>query len=167
MMAEAIRDHGALAGMQLSHPGRDTGFVGGTEVVSASRITFEPWYEAGAELPRELTIEEIYTLIRQYGEAAARVRRAGFDLVEIMAAAGCLPTNFLSPHDNQRTDMYGGSLHNRMRFLIETVRSIQKIAGKDFPISVKLSMDDLEPEGIGFRKQSRYARHWRKKALSC
>lgn len=148
MMAEAIRDHGALAGMQLSHPGRDTGFVGGTEVVSASRITFEPWYEAGAELPRELTIEEIYTLIRQYGEAAARVRRAGFDLVEIMAAAGCLPTNFLSPHDNQRTDMYGGSLHNRMRFLIETVRSIQKIAGKDFPISVKLSMDDLEPEGI-------------------
>ena len=148
MMAEAIQAHGALAGMQLSHPGRDTGFVGGTEVVSASRITFEPWYEAGAELPRELSIEEIHALIHQYGEAAARVRKAGFDLVEIMAAAGCLPTNFLSPHDNQRTDMYGGSLHNRMRFLIETVRSIQSHAGADYPISVKLSMDDLEPEGI-------------------
>lgn len=148
MMADAIKEHGALAGMQLSHPGRDTGFVGGTEVVSASRITYEPWYEAGAELPRELSIEEIHALIRQYGEAAARVRKAGFDIVEIMAAAGCLPTNFLSPHDNHRTDIYGGNLHNRMRFLIETVHSIQKYAGSDYPISVKLSMDDLEPDGI-------------------
>lgn len=148
MMAEAIQDHGALAGMQLAHPGRDTGFVGGTEVVSASRITYEPWYEAGAQIPKALTIEEIHTLVRQYGEAAERVRRAGFDIVEIMGAAGCLPTNFLSPHDNHRTDMYGGSLHNRMRFLLELVRSIQKHAGKDFPVSVKLSMDDLEPESI-------------------
>ena len=148
MMAEAIQDHGALAGMQLAHPGRDTGFVGGTEIVSASRITFEPWYEAGAQLPKELTIEEIHTMVRKYGEAALRVRKAGFDIVEIMAAAGCLPTNFLSPHDNHRTDMYGGNLHNRMRFLIEIVRSIRKTAGPDFPISVKLSMDDLEPESI-------------------
>lgn len=148
MMAEAIRDHGALAGMQLAHPGRDTGFVGGTEIVSASRITFEPWYEAGAQLPKELTIEEIHTMVQKYGEAALRVRKAGFDIVEIMAAAGCLPTNFLSPHDNHRTDMYGGNLHNRMRFLIEIVRSIRKTAGPDFPISVKLSMDDLEPESI-------------------
>ena len=68
MMAEAIRDHGALAGMQLAHPGRDTGFVGGTEIVSASRITFEPWYEAGAQLPKELTIEEIHTMVQKYGE---------------------------------------------------------------------------------------------------
>ena len=86
MMAEAIRDHGALAGMQLAHPGRDTGFVGGTEIVSASRITFEPWYEAGAQLPKELTIEEIHTMVQKYGEAALRVRKAGFDIVEIMAA---------------------------------------------------------------------------------
>lgn len=148
MMAEAIKDHGALAGMQLAHPGRDTGFVGGTDVVSSSRITFEPWYEAGAQLPRELSIEEIHDLEVKYGEAALRCRKAGFDIVEIMAAAGCLPTNFLSPHDNHRTDMYGGDLHNRMRFLIETVRSIYRIAGADYPVSVKLSIDDLEPEGI-------------------
>ena len=78
MMAEAIQDHGALAGMQLAHPGRDTGFVGGTEIVSASRITFEPWYEAGAQLPKELTIEEIHTMVQKYGEAALRVRKAGW-----------------------------------------------------------------------------------------
>ncbi len=147
-MAEAIKDHGALAGMQLAHPGRDTGFVGGTEIVAASRITYEPWYEAGAELPKELTIEEIHVLVKQYGEAAARVQRSGFDIVEIHGACGCLPTNFLSPHDNHRTDMYGGSLHNRMRFLIEIVRSIKAHCGQAYPVSVKLSMDDCEPDGI-------------------
>ena len=101
MMAEAIRDHGAPRRHAVITSRTRYRFCGGTEVVSASRITFEPWYEAGAELPRELTIEEIYTLIRQYGEAAARVRRAGFDLVEIMAAAGCLPHQFsLSPRQS-------------------------------------------------------------------
>lgn len=148
MLAEAIKDHGAAAGLQLAHPGRDTGFVGGSAVVSASRITFEPWYEAGAQLPTELTIEEIHALVKQYGEAALRAKNSGFDIVEIHGACGCLPTNFLSPHDNHRTDMYGGSLHNRMRFLVEIVRSIRKAVGPGFPISVKLSMDDCEPEGI-------------------
>lgn len=148
MLAEAIKDHGAAAGLQLAHPGRDTGFVGGSAVVSASRITFEPWYEAGAQLPTELTIEEIHALVKQYGEAALRAKNSGFDIVEVHGACGCLPTNFLSPHDNHRTDMYGGSLHNRMRFLVEIVRSIRKAVGPGFPISVKLSMDDCEPEGI-------------------
>lgn len=148
MLAEAIKDHGAAAGLQLAHPGRDTGFVGGSAVVSASRITFEPWYEAGAQLPTEMTVEEIHTLVKQYGEAALRAKNSGFDIVEVHGACGCLPTNFLSPHDNHRTDMYGGSLHNRMRFLVEIVRSIRKAVGPDFPISVKLSMDDCEPDGI-------------------
>lgn len=148
MLAEAIKDHGAVAAMQLAHPGRDTGFVGGTEIVAASSITFEPWYEAGAQLPKPLTIDEIHVLEEQYGQAALRCKKAGFDIIEIHGAGGCLPTNFLSPHDNQRNDMYGGSLHNRMRFLIEIVRSIQKYCGKNYPISVKLSIDDCEPEGI-------------------
>lgn len=148
MLAEAIKDRGAIAGMQLAHPGRDTGFVGGTEVVAASPITYEPWYEAGAKLPKALTIDEIHTLVGQFGDAAFRVKKAGFDIVEIHAAAGCIPTNFLSPHDNKRTDMYGGSLHNRMRFLLEIIRDIKKKCGPDFPISVKISMDDWEPEGI-------------------
>lgn len=148
MLAEAIKDHGAVAGMQLAHPGRDTGFVGGTEIVAASSVTFEPWYEAGASLPTPLTIDQIHELVEQYGQAALRCKKAGFDIVEIHGAGGCLPTNFLSPHDNQRNDMYGGTLHNRMRFLVEIVRSIKKYCGNDYPISVKLSIDDCEPEGI-------------------
>ena len=148
MLAEAIKDHGALAGMQLSHPGRDTGFVGGTEVVAASSVTFEPWYEAGAALPKPLNIDEIHDLVDKYGQAALRCKKAGFDLVEVHGAGGCLPTNFLSPNDNQRNDMYGGSLHNRMRFLVEIVRSIKKYCGNNYPISIKLSIDDCEPNGI-------------------
>lgn len=54
--------------------------------------------------------------------------KAGFEIIEIHGAAGCIPTNFLSPHDNKRTDMYGGSLHNRMRLLLEIVRNIKRNA---------------------------------------
>lgn len=148
LLAEAIKDNGALAGMQLAHPGRDAGIVGGSDVPGASPILPEIMYNIGAQIPYAMTIPQIKEIQEQYGQAALRVMRAGFDLVEIHAAAGCLPCNFLSPHDNTRTDMYGGSLFNRMRFLVEIIRSIKKYCGPSYPISVKLSMDDLEPEGI-------------------
>ena len=147
-LADALKNHGAVAGIQLAHPGRDAGFVGSADVIGASPITFEPWYEAGAKLPRALTIDEIHDLVSKFGDAALRCKHAGFQVVEIHGAAGCIPTNFLSPHDNHRTDMYGGSLHNRMRLLIEIVRDIKKKCGPDFPVGVKLSTEDWEPEGI-------------------
>lgn len=148
LLADAIKQHGAVAGMQLAHPGRDAAFVGSADVIGASEITFEPWYEAGARVPRELSVEEIHDLVSKFGDAALRCKHAGFDIVEIHGAAGCIPTNFLSPHDNRRNDMYGGSLHNRMRLLIEIVRDMKKKCGPDFPIGVKLSTEDWEPEGI-------------------
>ena len=147
-LADVIHLHGALAGIQFAHAGRDGGFVGGDDIVAASRITFEPWFEMGAQVPREMTIEEIRDMTERFGDAGRRARQAGFDICEIMAAAGTLPTNFLSPADNQRRDMYGGSLKNRMRFLLECVRSIQKKAGPDYPISVKLSVCDFEENSI-------------------
>ena len=99
-------------------------------------------------MPRALTIEEIHDLVEKFGDAALRAKKAGFEVLEIHGAAGCIPTNFLSPHDNKRTDMYGGSLHNRMRLLIEIVRNMKQKCGADFPIGVKLSTEDWEPEGI-------------------
>lgn len=148
LLAEALKENGAVAGMQLAHPGRDSAFVGSEDVIAASPITFEPWYEMGAKLPRALSVDEIHDLVSKFGDAALRCKRAGFQVVEIHGAAGCLPTNFLSPHDNKRTDMYGGSLHNRMRLLIEIVRDMKKKCGPDFPIGVKLTTEDWEPEGI-------------------
>ncbi|MGI5931110.1 MAG: FAD-dependent oxidoreductase [Eubacterium sp.] len=143
-IADAIKYHGAAAGMQLSHPGRDGAFVGGDDCASASRITAEVWFDHGMPAPREMTTEEVKAVIEQYGDAALRCKRAGFDLVEVMAAAGCLPCNFLSSKDNRRSDMYGGDLHNRMRFCIEVARNIKRKCGFDYPLSFKLSGEDFE-----------------------
>ena len=148
LLADAIKSHGAVPGMQLAHPGRDAGFVGSADVIGASAITFEPWYQAGAKLPRPLSIDEIHDLVHKFGDAALRCKRAGFEVVELHAAAGCIPTNFLSPHDNHRTDMYGGSLENRMRLLLEIIADMKQKCGPNFPIGVKLSTEDCEPEGI-------------------
>lgn len=102
----------------------------------------------GRQAAQALSIEEIHDLVHKFGDVAYRCKEAGFDIVEIHGAAGCIPTNFLSPHDNRRTDMYGGSLHNRMRLLLEIVADIKQKCGADFPVGVKLSTEDWEPGGI-------------------
>ena len=166
LLAETVKEHGAVPGIQLAHPGRDAAFVGSADVIGASEITFEPWYEMGYKMPRALTIEEIHDLVERFGDAAVRCKKAGFDLVEVHGAGGCLPTNFLSPNDNQRNDMYGGSLHNRMRFLVEIVRSIKKYCGNNYPISIKLSIDDCEPNGIRVEETVEVAKVLEKEGVS-
>jgi len=99
------------------------------------------------ETPRELTIEEIKDLEEKYGEAALRAKKAGFDMVEILASTGYLVSEFLSPVTNKRTDMYGGPLENRMRFLLEIVETVRKKVGSDFPISCRVSIDELMEGG--------------------
>ena len=166
LLAEAIEMHGAVPGMQIAHPGRDASFVGSEDVIGASPITYEPWYQMGARLPRALTIEEIHDLVSRFGDAALRCKKAGFEIVEIHGAAGCIPTNFLSPHDNKRTDMYGGSLENRMRLLLEIVREIHKKCGPDFPVGVKLSTEDWEPEGIRIEETIEVAKALEREGVS-
>ena len=72
LLADALKQHGAVAGMQLAHPGRDAAFVGSADVIGASPITFEPWYEMGFKMPRALSIEEIHELVEKFGDAALR-----------------------------------------------------------------------------------------------
>ena len=100
LLAETVKEHGATPGLQLAHPGRDAGFVGSADVIGASPITYEPWYEMGFKLPRALTIEEIHDLVENLVMFALRAK-AGFEVIEIHGVAGCIPTNFLSPHDNK------------------------------------------------------------------
>ncbi len=87
-----------------------------------------------------------------FGQAALRAVLAGFELIEIHGAHGYLITNFLSPHTNKRNDMYGGSLENRMRFLLEIVNTIRGKIGPDFPLTVRLSGSDYEPDGFGIEE---------------
>ena len=95
---------------------------------------------------RELSVNEIKRIICQFIEVAVRFKKAGCDGVELHAAHGYLIQQFLSPNTNKRTDQYGGSLENRMRFLLEIIDGIRSNCGKDFPIVVRLTVDEMYSE---------------------
>jgi 2,4-dienoyl-CoA reductase-like NADH-dependent reductase (Old Yellow Enzyme family) len=98
--------------------------------------------------PRALTGEEITDLIARFAGAAAIARETGFTGVEVHGAHGYLISSFLSPVTNRRSDEWGGSLANRARFLLETVRAVRKAVGPDFPVAVKLNSDDFRKGGF-------------------
>lgn len=151
-LAAAISDQGARAAMQIGHPGRDSVFVGGATAKAASRMQWEPWYQAGFPIPEAMTIEEIHQVVDGFGDSANRLKIAGFDMVEILAGHGCLINNFLSPGQNVRNDMYGGSFDNRIRILVEIVCNIRKKVGEDYPLCARMSMEDYEPNGLGLEE---------------
>lgn len=101
----------------------------------------EPAYFARGHV-RALKYKEIKELEAQFIDGAIRVYKAGCDGVELHAAHGYLLQQFLSPVTNHRTDEYGGSLENRMRFLLNILRGIKRACGKDFPVIVRLSVDE-------------------------
>ena len=112
--------------------------------VSASNVPLDP--TRSGNLPsraRALTIPQIHKLQKQFIDAAVRVQKAGADGVELHGSHGYLIQQFFSPHTNRRTDRYGGSLENRMRFILEIIEGIQKECGRDFPISVRLTVDEF------------------------
>jgi 2,4-dienoyl-CoA reductase-like NADH-dependent reductase (Old Yellow Enzyme family)/thioredoxin reductase len=142
-LASTIKMEGALTCLQLCHAGHARVIPGAKTV---SRFPWEGAYVPGLPLPEELTTEEIKDIIEAFGNAAVRAKSAGFDMVEVHGAHGYLITNSLSPRINKRTDIYGGSLNNRMRLLLEIIENIRRKAGPDFPLSVRLSWTDYEKE---------------------
>jgi 2,4-dienoyl-CoA reductase-like NADH-dependent reductase (Old Yellow Enzyme family) len=101
-----------------------------------------------ADVPREMTRAEIRSEIEEYGNSCRLALVAGFDGLEIHAPHGYLEHQFLSPRSNKRTDDYGGSLENRMRFLLECYDSARRAVGDAFPVGVRLSGDEHMPDGI-------------------
>ncbi|MEA1960427.1 MAG: NAD(P)/FAD-dependent oxidoreductase [Bacillota bacterium] len=146
-LADVIKDNGAVAGIQIEHCGRQK-FLGTKPMKSASQIPWPKIYEAYGTVPDAMTIEEIEQLVEDFGDAAVRAVSAGFELIEIHGAHGYLITNFLSPHTNKRNDLYGGCLENRMRILVQIVNNIRSKIGYDFPLTVRLSGTDYEPDGL-------------------
>lgn len=92
---------------------------------------------------RELTVKEIKKIISQFGDAALRVKKADCDGIVLHASHGYLIQQFLSPVTNKRSDAYGGSLENRMRFLLEIIDDVREKCGKDFPLVVRLTVDEM------------------------
>lgn len=146
-LADALHQYDTKVLAQLQHPGKETYTVmlDGKQTVSSSPIPSA----MGQQPTRALETEEVESLVKDFGAAAGRAKKAGVDGVEIHAAHGYLIAQFLSAHANKRTDKYGGSLENRQRFLLEIIHEIRKVCGEDYPISVRLSGSEfLEAIGV-------------------
>lgn len=131
--------------VQLNHPGKQS--PKGLSKVTVAPSAIKPQV-SGFEVPKELTEEEITGIIKKFADAAMIVKDTGFDGVQIHAAHGYLISQFLSPLHNIRNDKWGGSLENRMRFLVEIYKSIREKVGPDFPIGLKLNSADFQKGGF-------------------
>ncbi len=146
-LSEVMHEAGARTCLQLVHTGRQR-FIGTPPIVAPSRVPWEALMRRGAPVPTELAIEEIREIVNSFGDAALRAKQAGFDMVEIHGAHGYLITEFLSPHTNRRTDMYGGSLQERMRFALEVVENCRRKLGPDYPLLIRLSGSEYMDDGL-------------------
>lgn len=131
---------------QLFHPAYMAFPVPGTpQLIAPSNVG--PYYAKSA--PRAVTVEELHVLVRQFGEAALRFKKAGGDGVEIQCAhAHGLLGGFLTPLYNKRTDEYGGDINGRLRLTLEVIREVRKQCGDDFIIDVRISGDEYSEGGL-------------------
>lgn len=165
-IVEFLHEHGSAAGVQLAHAGRKAatpiGWRGKFNETDLEKAEFgyETWTPVGPsavphttkpgtdfQTPIELDAAGLARVKAGFVDAARRADAAGFDLVEIHAAHGYLLHQFLSPLGNQRTDQYGGSRENRMRFPLEVIAAVRAAWPEDKPISVRISSVDGSPEG--------------------
>jgi len=155
-VADAAHDGGARIAFQLVHTGRQTTkAVIGQTPIGPSAVGRDP---TNFVKPREMSEDDIQTVIQAFGKAAARAAEAGADAVQIHGAHGYLINQFLSPFLNQRTDEWGGSDEKRYRFLKETLSEIKKSTPDDMPVLIKLNANDFTPkDGVTPPLAAKYA----------
>ncbi|CDX33165.1 putative NADH oxidase [Mesorhizobium sp. SOD10] len=155
-VAAAAHESDAAIGMQINFAGRQ----------AQSAINFrQPVSVSGRacpvfgllDAPHTLTEPEIEEIVGHFGAAAARVKEAGFDLVELHGASGYLLGEFLSPLHNRRTDVFGGPFENRARFPLQVYEAVRRAVGPQFPVAYRLCVDEFHPEGITFDDVLRFA----------
>jgi len=161
-----LSQHGTVPGIQLAHAGRKASTAtpwlgrrkvnpedGGWQPVAPSAIAFSETYP----MPVELDQEGIDKVILDFTNAAKRALDAGFKVIEIHAAHGYLVHQFLSPLSNHRTDSYGGSFENRIRFLLQIIESVKKVWPSDLPIFVRISATDWAEGGWNIEESVKLA----------
>lgn len=155
-LAQAIHNGGACSAVQINHSGRyaHSILLDGKKAVAPSAIASN----LTREVPRALEIHEIIELVNNFTKAAVRVKKAGFDAVEVLSGTGYLVSEFLSPLTNKRDDEYGGSLENRMRFGLEILQSIRQAVGDDYPVLVRMDDNDFMEGGQKREEMQEYAR---------
>lgn len=146
--AEIGKRHGMVQLIQLSHPGRQCPKGLNQETVAPSAVPFSSMLATTFATPRELTEEEILDIIQRFAESARICEKAGFEGIQLHGAHGYLISQFLSPLTNKRQDQWGGSIENRMRFLMEIYRAVRAVTQPEFIVSVKLNSADFQRGGI-------------------
>jgi len=146
-MTDRVHKHGSkialqivLGGSQNHHPDRDAMKILGPSAVE-NRVT--------KVRPKEASIEELGMVADMFADAALRVKKAGFDAVQLHGAHGYFLSQFLTPYYNRRKDQYGGSLENRSRILVQVVEAVRKAVGQDYPVMMKVNYDDFMDPGQG------------------
>lgn len=143
---EAVEKYGCVLIPELHHAGRNAATVKtGFQPVAPSPI---PCEISGGFLPKELDQDEINEIQKNYAEGARRAKEAGYKIVCLHGAHGYLLNAFLSPYSNHRTDKYGGSLENRMRFVLETFEAVKNAVGTDFPVGYRITAEEFMDEGL-------------------
>ncbi len=156
-IARFVKQQGAVPGIQLAHAGRkgstDVPWKGGHPLLSVEQDGWQPVapsplpFDKGYPIPRELTVSEINAITRAFADAAKRSLDAGFELVELHNAHGYLAHEFLSPLSNRRTDRYGGSFENRVRFSLEVVEAVREVWPARLPLFLRISASDWTEGG--------------------
>lgn len=143
-LVESLHKDGATVAIQINHAGASASSTRtGVETVSSSNVPTK----AGGEIPRPMTKEEILTTVKKYAEAARRIQAIGFDAIEIHCGHSYLMSQFISPYYNKRTDEFGGSVENRLRFPRMILEAVRKEVGPWFPIIVRVSAEERVPGG--------------------
>lgn len=138
-LVETLHKSGATVAIQINHAGASASSARtGMETVSSSNIPTK----TGGETPRPMTKEEIEHTVKKFGEAAKRAQDIGFDAVEVHCGHSYLLSQFISPYYNKRTDEFGGSMENRMRFPRMVLEEIRKKVGPFFPIIIRVSAEE-------------------------
>jgi len=146
-LAQSVHAFDSRLFVQLFHPGREMteSLDGSAPVAYAPSVSPSDRYHV---IPCEMSVEMIHQIVSGFGTAAGRIQQAGVDGVEVVASHGYLPSQFLSPGINRRTDEYGGSFENRTRFLKEIIAEIRNSVGPGFVIGLRISGDEQDHEGL-------------------
>ena len=158
--ADAIRRHGAIPSMELSH----SGMFAGTYMTDKNKShglaqwSADDGVRADGVPYKALSKEQIQEIVAAYGHVAGLCKRAGFEMIMVHAGHGWLLNQFLTPMYNHRTDEYGGSTENRCRFTIEVLKAVRAAVGPGFPIELRLSGAEFVPEGYDLDEGIRIAK---------
>ncbi|MFH1136947.1 MAG: NADH:flavin oxidoreductase [Pseudomonadota bacterium] len=148
-LAETVKQEGAAVFLQINHAGR--------YAFLPDKIAPSPVPTWGV-VPREMDEQDIIRVVEAFARAAARVKAAGFDGVEIHGGTGYLLSQFLSSRTNHRADSYGGSLDSRMRFPLEVIAAVRAAVGPEYPVGYRFLADELLPDGLKVEETLVFAR---------